>query len=535
MLYDELYDWQKQIIDSYRDRQAFGLWLDMGLGKTPLSLAFAEAHDCEKILIVSINKKATEDENVKDSFFWWANHMKRKYALHDKRVSFREEGALKWRRKISADTNDILLLNYEALYRPGQSIAAANGKKRKRCVLTDIVEDFVLSCAGKRVAVIVDESHKIKELDSLQTMAIKKITQMLVLKKAKVWTYLLTGTPFTKGYEDLYAQLKFLGWEGNKETFVDNFCIRGRVGGLLEWQQPIIGYKNVDKLYALVHRYAMTVKTDSVVKLPEQVFVYHKLKSTEDMTMLTVERLKKELIEGYASKRNVSFPYPLEETTRGGSVNNPFYRNAAFPEVKWLAETAGSFWMRSRQMSVGFQGNDEDFEWYSRDRLDAFEELLRDHEDNYVVFYNYEPEFFELFDVCYRLGYSIDVCNGSIKSEYFYSKYCSQTDGERLTNKKNVILANFKSGSAGANWQMYDKCVLFSLPGFGDYQQSIKRIHRLGQKSTVIYHVFYAENWLDLSMLKALRESKEYDKDMFESDLKRVQTIMSQKPQEKAV
>lgn len=178
-------------------------------------------------------------------------------------------------------------------------------------------------------------------------------------------------------------------------------------------------------------------------------------------------------------------------------------------------------------MSVGFQGNDQDFEWYDKSRLAALEKLLSENEDNYVIFYNYEPEFLELFDLCDRLGYKVDVCNGSIKSEWFYKKYASQSEGERLVNKKNVILSNFKSGAAGSNWQLFDKCVLFSLPGFGDYQQAIKRVHRIGQRSTVVYHVFYSENWLDMSMLKALRESKEYDKTMFESDLSRVQRLLS--------
>lgn len=523
-IYDSLFPWQKDIVEEYEDRSAFGLFLDMGLGKTPLSLAFAEIHEADKILIVTINKKACEGENVEGSFLWWAKKLKRAYSFYTKKHSFRGEGAKKWQASISNETNDILLLNYEALYKPGQAVNTLRGK-RKRCVLSDVVSDFVASCDGKKVAVIVDESHRVKETDSLQSMALKKIEQELGLRKAKVWTYLLTGTPFTKGFEDLYAQLKFLGWDGTKERFKDAFCVMGQIRGLLEWQQPIVGYKNVDKLYDLIHRYALTIKSDAVITLPEQVFVYHKLENSPQMLLLSCERLKKEKIEAEVAKRGIELPYPLEERPNGGVINNPFYRNMAFPEMKWLAETAGTFWMRCRQMAIGFQGNDEDFEWYDRSRLEEFKELLEEHEDNYVVFYNYEPEFLALFEICYELGYSVDVCNGSIKSEYFYEKYSKQTEGERLTNKKNVILSNYRSGSAGSNWQLYDKCVLFSVPGFGDYQQAIKRVHRIGQRSTVIYHVFYAKNWLDISMLAALRSSKEYDKSMFESDLALAQKL----------
>ena len=39
-LYNQLFDYQKNIVDKYKDRDSFGLFLDMGLGKTVLSLAF---------------------------------------------------------------------------------------------------------------------------------------------------------------------------------------------------------------------------------------------------------------------------------------------------------------------------------------------------------------------------------------------------------------------------------------------------------------------------------------------------------------
>ena len=90
--------------------------------------------------------------------------------------------------------------------------------------------------------------HPYLVLQSKQTKAIYKIMQTLSLKHATTKLYLLTGTPFTQGFIDLYSQLKILGWDGNKELFVDAFCIRGQIPGLLGWQQPIIAYKNVDKL-----------------------------------------------------------------------------------------------------------------------------------------------------------------------------------------------------------------------------------------------------------------------------------------------
>ena len=33
--------------------------------------------------------------------------------------------------------------------------------------------------------------------------------------------------------------------------------------------------------------------------------------------------------------------------------------------------------------------------------------------------------------------------------------------------------------------------ILFDIPLYKDYEQGIKRINRIGQKETCIYHIFY--------------------------------------------
>ena len=87
--------------------------------------------------------------------------------------------------------------------------------------------------------------------------------------------------------------------------------------------------------------------------------------------------------------------------------------------------------------------------------------------------------------------------------------------------KKNIIIANFASGSTGMNWQEYNKCIIFSLPLYKDWEQGLKRIHRIGQKDTVIYHIFYQNNWLDIGMKKALEENIQYTEEMFKLDLEK--------------
>lgn len=525
MLNDLLYPWQKQIVDKFEDRKAFGLFLDMGLGKTPVSLAFAERHRCTKVVIVSIDKKARESASVPGSFAYWAQKMEFEYNLYTKKNCFDGTGTKKTNASISPSTVDMLVINYESLYSRGLSVES-NGRLVRKIELRKCLSDFVASCDEQRVCVILDESHKVKELDTLQTRAIQKMLKQLQLVVSDLWLYLLTGTPFTQGFIDLYSQLKLLGWDGTKTLFTDAFCIRGNIPGLMGWQQPIVAYKNVDKLYGLVHKYALTIKSGEVVQLPEQVFVEHKVPMSREMLLYTAERLKAETIRAELERRGATAT--LEQTPRGGKVNNPFYRNIAFPSQDWLAETVGAFWMRARQLSIGFQGNAERAEWFNRKRLEALESLLSDNPDNYVLFYNYTPELLEIYDICEKLGYNIDVYCGEVKSEFFYQKYQSRDPGERLVDKKNIIIANYASGSTGANWQLYNKCILFSIPLYKDYEQSIKRVHRIGQTETVVYHVFCSDDWLDNGMLQSLRESREYDESLFKADLARVQALLEE-------
>lgn len=508
-LYEKLFDYQKNVVDKFKDRQSFGLFLEMGLGKTILSLAFAEVNKCNKVIVITINAKAEESENLPDSWIGWAKQSDIQYVFHKKHSDI----------QFKVEQNDFLIINYESLF--------SRAKDRKQKVqLKQNVLDFIYSCANNNVAIIVDESHKMKNLKSLQTEAIFKIKTYLKMQARKVYSYLLTGTPFTTGYIDLYSQLKMLGYPDTKTNFIDRYCVRGNLPGLLGWQQPIVGYKNIDELYRLIHNYAITIRSEEVISLPEQIFVYHSNECSHSFKMLTTEYVKgTEVVEENKTHRSKISDIKQYDTER--KVGNPYFRNIAYPDLKWIAETNGTFWLRTRELSIGFQGNSTDAEWYDASRMNSIKSFLERNFDNYVIFYNYTPELMKLFDICESLGYNVDIFCGEIKSLFFYEQFCNMTESEKLVNKGNVIIANFASGSTGMNWQSYSKVIIASTPLYKDYAQAIKRVHRPGQKERVFYHIFYQKNWLDYSMQKALKEQKQYSQDMYDADLARINQIMN--------
>lgn len=517
-IYDKLYPFQKNIVDKFKSYKKFGLFLDMGLGKTPTSLAFAEVNDCTKILIVTINSKALESVSENGSWLFWASHLERHYNFFTK--SSKLEEILN-----SSKSPQVMIVNFESLFKHGK-----RSNRSANLVLNDNIKAFLTTCENENVCVIVDESHKIKNLQSQQTKAIYQIIKILEKIANETYLYLCTGTPFTKGYIDLYSQLKLLGCDETKENFINNFCIRGRIKGLLEWQQPIIGYKNINQLFDLIHKYAITIRSEDVMDLPDKIFINISQPASKAFGMFTTEKVVGNEIVKFAKSNCIKLSDDdIEQYSTNKKCSNPFFRNIDYPNLDFFADTSATAWLRARQLSIGFIGNATNSIWYDNDRLNDLEKFLRENEDNYLLFYNYTPELYEIFGICIDLGYNVDVYCGEVKSLTFYEKYCKMSDGDKLTNKKNIIIANFASGSTGLNWQEYNKCILFSTPLYKDFAQGHKRIHRLGQKAgTVLYYCFYQRNWLDASMRKALDGTIEYNEDMFLSDLKRVNKLIEE-------
>ena len=503
-----LFDYQKNILDIVKDKKSYGLFLDCGIGKTPLGVALAEYHQCDKVIIITINSKATESVNLPGSWLWWSSKSSLNHEFLDKKF-------LKSSSPIPSSAT--LILNYESLYERGKNT-------KSKVTLRERIVEFIKSCRGQRVCLLIDESHKMKDTSSMQSMAISKIKAGLEAVTDYVWSYLMTGTPFSQGFLDVYAQLKFLGWNGTKQLFKDTFCVLGHIGGLAGWQQPVIGYKNIDQLYRLIHLYALTIKSNVLQDLPEQIFQIHLLPESSSFRFFTKEKVKGKDILKEFDRREITpdileanhLDYSSFQTSK--KVNNPFYANIDFPSLDFFSDTLGARWMRSRQLSIGFVGNEDEYIWFNDERIKLLEEFLTNNENNYIIFYNYNPELYAIYDVCERLGYNIDVYCGEIKTTEFYEKYASESPEKQLQNQKNVIISNFVSGSTGKNWQAYNQCIIFSLPVYRDWEQAIKRIHRTGQNKTCFYHIFMQDNFLDNGMKKALDSNSEYTKEMFDTD-----------------
>jgi len=104
--------------------------------------------------------------------------------------------------------------------------------------------------------VVVDESLKIKNWDSIRTQRIVE------LGKLAQFRLILNGTPLSKNLLDLWAQMEFLsprilkmGLAQYKQTFCEYTVMTKRIGHRTIRREWINKYHNVDHLYSLIGPY----------------------------------------------------------------------------------------------------------------------------------------------------------------------------------------------------------------------------------------------------------------------------------------
>ena len=70
----------------------------------------------------------------------------------------------------------------------------------------------------------------------------------------------------------------------------------------------------------------------------------------------------------------------------------------------------------------------------------------------------------------------------------------------------DVLAVQIRSGALGIDFTRAKYCAYYSL-GFslGDYSQSLKRVHRQGQKRRVTYFHFISQNTVDEKVYRALQ------------------------------
>lgn len=327
---------------------------------------------------------------------------------------------------------------------------------------------------GKKVGIInYDLIHRRTELNRLKDFTLmldessiignhrsKKTKAVLKLKYSNL--ILLSGTPACK-YEKLYTQLKMLGYKQNMNDYIESFCkyyVNKKQGFPLK---IITGYKNINYLKKLMLKYGcIFLKTNEVVDLPKMVTIDVDINNTSEY-----KNFKKDSV-------------------------------ITVDDKKMLGDTSLKKMLYLRQLASV----------YNRNKLIALEDLINSTDDRLIIFYNFNDEFKIIKDICEKNNKSISVINGAIK------------DLKNYENENNsVTLVQYQSGAMGLNLQKAN-IIIYSSPCLSSelYEQSKKRINRIGQVNTCFYYNLITKNSIEEKIYKNLSLMNDYTLKLFEKE-----------------
>lgn len=216
----KLFPYQQKIVDEqYKD--SIALFMDMGTGKTYVSMGMFQKSKCSKLLVVCLATKVDD----------WQRDVSNELGL--KTTSLNK--GTKRNRKILKEENDALVISFESSWRLKE--------------LLDWVDNDTY--------IIIDESHKLKNHKSKVGKFARKLGDKTKYKS------ILTGTPQSRGYVDYYNQFRFLGiTDMSYKEFEDRYCEIA----LIKWSgfpvKEIVGYKNTDELDSLINDNAIYYERD---------------------------------------------------------------------------------------------------------------------------------------------------------------------------------------------------------------------------------------------------------------------------------
>jgi SNF2 family DNA or RNA helicase len=144
---------------------------------------------------------------------------------------------------------------------------------------------------------------------------------------------------------------------------------------------------------------------------------------------------------------------------------------------------------------------------YNKNKLDAFRDLLESTEDRLIVFYNFTEEWYQLVEIANELGRPSGVINGMLKQP------------EILDEEGSILFIQYQAGAMGLNLQQANKIIYFSLPLSSElFEQSKKRIHRIGQHKTCFYYYMICTGSIEEKIYKNLCMRRDYTEELFKED-----------------
>ena len=305
----------------------------------------------------------------------------------------------------------------------------------------------------RRVMMVVDESQRIKNGAALRTR------YLIVQGRKAAYRRILSGTPITKGIEDLYSQFVFLGVGLTRFKsffgFRSTFCKMGGFEG-----RKIVGYQNQDWLQELLAPHMDRRLKEECLDLPPKVYINELIPMTPEQKAL-YQAVRKESITELTALMGIE----------GG--------------LAAAAEAAVVRLIRLRQISGGFDPYTQKAMEGGSPKLDRMLELIDElGDEKIVIFCSFVNE---IEAVAKALGDSALT---------YYGATDSRTRADVVKQfmedpSKKYLISNAQTGGLGITLTVARRMFFFSNSFDLEHRlQGEDRIHRIGQTQTCFYTDF---------------------------------------------
>jgi len=427
----ELYEHQSAALEATKNLNRVAFFHDMGLGKT-----FTGAEKM-KLLGGRVNLVICQKSKIDD----WFEHFEDNY--------------------YSSGADEYIIVPFDLTDPDGMEMFFMNFQLLDSANIVGII-NYDLIFRRPELLKIKFDTIMLDESSMIQNDTAKRTKAILKLKTDNV--ILLSGTPTGGKYENLYSQMKLLGWNISKTQYWSEF-VETRSVDMGGFSIPIVtGYKNIGRLKRKMRQYGCNfLKTDEVFDLPPQTFTDIKLQASKEYKQF----YKNKIVE-------------FEE---------------AGERLQFVGDTTLTHLLYCRQLCGA----------YNADKLRAFADLLASTNDRLIIFYNFNAERDALAAICKEEKRPVAVVCGATKDLRAYE-----------TAADSVTLIQYQAGAMGLNLQKSNKIVYFTPPLSSElYEQSKKRIHRIGQERPCFYWRLICRGSVEVDIYKTLEMRQDYTEKLF--------------------
>lgn len=417
----KLFKHQEEALEQTKGQDNVAYYLDMGLGKTFVGSEAMMRFGNNINLLICQNSKIDD----------WKQH----FEEHYRHIVFVLRNPKELDKFLIANKNQgyrcVGIINYELVW-------------RRKDLLK--LHDFSL---------MLDESSLIQNTKAKQTKFILKLQPKNVI--------LLSGTPTSGKYENLWSQIHLLGWNITEALYNKQYVnwklidVGGFFHKIVDKEEP---YKNVDRLKDKLRQHgAVFMKTEECFDLPEQNFIIESVPVTKEYKKFMRDNI------------------------------------VTIDDEELVGDTTLVKRLYARQLC----GH------YNKDKLNKFKELVESTQDRLIVFYNYNAELEALKTICDVLERPYSQVNGQVKDLYAYEE-----------DDNSVTLIQYQAGAKGLNLQKANKIIYFTLTDkCEDWMQSQKRVHRIGQDRPCFYYVLMCKGSIEEDVYSALQRGVDYTDELF--------------------